>query len=137
ESFDLLRQWWSPEMRASAPEGATELPVQGWERSFRPIQPHLPIYLAAVGPAALRIAGQRADGVIFNDLSSMEFMRDAIRDVRRHAVDEGRDPDGFVFAARAQVLVTDDPEAVYERRKATVAMSHALPHMERLLRSEG
>ncbi len=137
ESFDLLRQWWSPEMRASAPEGATELPVQGWERTIRPVQAHLPIYLAAVGPVALRVAGQHADGVIFNDLSSMEFMRDAIGTVRGHAEEAGRDPAGFVFAARAQVVVTDDPEAVYEKRKATVAMIHALPGMERLLRAEG
>jgi 5,10-methylenetetrahydromethanopterin reductase len=137
ESFDLLRQWWSPEMRASAPEGATELSVQGWERVIRPVQAHLPIYLASVGPVAMKIAARRADGVIFNDLSSMEFMREAIRDVRRHAEEAGRDPSGFVFAARAKVVVTDDPEAVYERRKATVAMIHALPGMERLLRSAG
>ncbi len=137
ESIGLLRQWWSPQMRASAPDGATELPVQGWERSIRPLQGHLPIYLAAVGPTAMRIAGQHADGVIFNDLSSMQFMREAIADVRRHADAAGRDSSGFVFAARAQVLITDDPEAVYEKRKATVAMIHALPHMERLLMSEG
>lgn len=137
ETFGLLRQWWSPEMRATAPDDATELPVQGWERVFRPVQDHLPIYLAAVGPVAMRIAGQHADGVIFNDLSSMQFMRDAIRDVRRHAEEAGRDPSGFVFAARAQVTITDDPEAIYERRKATVAMIHALPAMERLLVSDG
>lgn len=137
EAIDLLRQWWSPDLRASAREGATELPVKGWERTIRPLQGHLPIYLAAVGPVALRIAAQHADGVIFNDLSSMQFMREAIADIRRHAQAVGRDPSGFVFAARAQVLVTDDPEAVYEKRKATVAMIHALPHMERMLRSEG
>lgn len=137
ESIDLLRQWWSPGMRASAPDGAIELPVQGWERGIRPLQDHLPIYLAAVGPAAMRIAARHADGVIFNDLSSMRFMREAIADVRRHVGEAGRDASAFVFAARAQVLVTDDPESVYEKRKATVAMIHALPHMERLLRSDG
>lgn len=137
ESFDLLRQWWSPGMRASAPEGATELPVKEWERVIRPVQACLPIYLAAVGPVAMKLAARHADGVIFNDLSSMQFMREAICAVRRHAAEAGRDPSGFVFAARAKVVVTDDPEAVYERRKATVAMIHALPGMERLLRSEG
>jgi alkanesulfonate monooxygenase SsuD/methylene tetrahydromethanopterin reductase-like flavin-dependent oxidoreductase (luciferase family) len=75
--------------------------------------------------------------VLFNDLSSMQFMREAIRTVRQHATGAGRDPSGFVFAARAQVVVTDDPEAEYEKRKSTVAMIHALPHMERLLESEG
>lgn len=137
ESFSLLRQWWSPEMRATAPEGATELLVRDWERVFRPVQEYLPIYLAAVGPIALRIAGQHADGVIFNDLSSMQFMREAIGTVRQHANDAGRDPSGLAFVARAQVAITDDPEAVFERRKATVAMIHALPLMERLLTTDG
>lgn len=137
ESFVLLRQWWSPEQRASSPEDATEFAIHGWERVLRPVQSHLPIYLAAVGSKAMRIAGTHADGVIFNDLSSMQFMRESIDTVRMAASDAGRDSSGLVFAARAQVTITDDPEAVYERRKSTVAMIHALPNMERLLTTDG
>jgi len=137
ETFGLLRQWWSPEMRASSPEGATELAVHGWERTIRPVQPHLPIYLAAVGPLALRIAARHADGVIFNDLSSLHFMRDAVATVRAEMARVGRDPAGFVVAARSSVTVTDEPERFYEQRKSTVAMIHALPGMERLLESPG
>jgi alkanesulfonate monooxygenase SsuD/methylene tetrahydromethanopterin reductase-like flavin-dependent oxidoreductase (luciferase family) len=137
ETFDLLRQWWSPELRATSPEGATEFAVRAWERTFRPIQAHLPIYLAAVGPVAMRIAARHADGVVFNDLSSIAFMEGAIVSVRAQAKRAGRDPSGFVFAARSAVTVTDDPERVYEQRKSTVAMIHALPGMERLLQSEG
>lgn len=137
ETFDLLRQWWSPERRATSPEDATEFGVREWERVIRPLQGHLPIYLAAVGPVAMRIAARHADGVIFNDLSSMQFMREAIASVRQEALQTGRDPSSFVFAARAQVTITDDPEAVYEKRKATVAMIHTLPNMERLLTTDG
>lgn len=137
ETFDLLRQWWSPALRASSPEVATELAVRAWERAFRPIQAHVPIYLAAVGPVAMRIAARHADGVVFNDLSSMAFMGEAIASVRAQAEAAGRDASGLVFAARAAVTITDDPERVYEQRKSTVAMIHALPGMERLLQSEG
>ena len=137
ETFDLLRQWWSPQLRATSPSDATELAVRDWERTFRPIQADLPIYLAAVGPVAQRIAARHADGVIFNDLSSMQFMRTVIANVRAQAVAAGRDPAGLVFAARAAVTVTDDPERLYEQRKGTVAIIHALPGMERLLESEG
>ena len=137
ETFDLLRQWWSPDLRATSPSGATEFALRGWERTFRPVQPHLPIYLAAVGPIALRIAGQHADGVLFNDLASREYMRDAIARVRQAAVEAGRDPAHLVFAARAAVTITDDPEPIYEQRKSTVAMIHALPGMHRLLQAEG
>jgi len=137
ETFDLLRQWWSPGMRATSSEDATELAVHRWERTFRPLQPHLPIYLAAVGPVALRIAARHADGVIFNDLASMQFMREAIATVRAAMAEAGRDPEGFVFAARSSVTITDNPEELYEQRKNTVAVIHALPGMERLLVSPG
>lgn len=137
ETFDLLRQWWSPGMRATSAPTATEFAVNDWERVFRPLQPHVPVYLAAVGPLALKLAGERVDGVVFNDLSSVQFMREAIATVREAASASGRDPGALSFYARAAVTVTSDPEALYERRKATVAAIHVLPGMERLLQSPG
>lgn len=137
ESFDLLRQWWSPPMRATSGKDATEYQVRGWERVFRPLQAHLPIYLAAVGPRAMGLAARHCDGVLFNDLSSIRFMREAIAQVRAAAEAAGRDPDALSFYARAAITITDDPEAIYERRKDTVAIIHALPGMERLLTSDG
>jgi 5,10-methylenetetrahydromethanopterin reductase len=137
ETFGLLRQWWSPGMRASSGEDATEFSVDGWERVIRPLQDRVPIYLAAVGPLALKIAGEHADGVIFNDLSSTRFMERAVADVRKAAVEAGRDPAALSFYARTAIAITDDPEPLYERRKSTVAAIHALPGMERLMESEG
>ena len=137
ETFDLLGQWWSAERRATARDGATEFLVNGWERTFRPLQRQVPIYLAAVGPRALRIAGRLADGVLFNDLSSLQFMAQAIETVRAAAVEAGRDPERLSFYARAAITITGDPESVYERRKSTVALIHALPGMERLLETGG
>ena len=137
ESFQLLRQWFSPPWRAEAAPDATQFEVSGWERVMGPVQPHLPIYLAAVGPKALSLAARYADGVIFNELSSITFMERTIREVRAEAEGAGRDPDALAFFARAGVTITDDPERVYEARKATVALIHALPGMERLLESPG
>jgi 5,10-methylenetetrahydromethanopterin reductase len=133
ETVELLDQWWAPEMRAASPAGATEFAVAGWERVTRPLQEHLPVYLAAVGPIALRLAGRHADGVIFNDLSSVTYMRNAIATVRDASREAGRRPERLAFYARTSVTITDKPEALYERRKATVATIHALPGMERLL----
>jgi 5,10-methylenetetrahydromethanopterin reductase len=137
ETFDLLDQWWSPEMRASSTETASEYQVNAWERVIRPLQSHLPIYLAAVGPLALKVAGRHTDGVLFNDLASLSFMRQAIAEVRAAARAAGRRPERLSFYARAGIVITDDPEPLYERRKSTVAAIHALPGMERLLETEG
>ncbi len=136
ETIDLLRQWWDEPMTATSPEDATELHVKGWERVIRPLQGYVPVYLAAVGPKAMNVAAEHCDGVIFNDLSSFEFMREQIETVRNRAAEVGRDPDAITFNARCQVTITDDPEALYERRKSTVAMIHSLPGMERLLQND-
>ncbi len=136
ETISLLRQWWSEQLFASSPPGMTELNVQGWERELRPQQDHVPIYLAAVGPIAMKIAAEYADGVIFNDLTSFDFMRDQIANVKQMAQAVGRDPEKLTFNARCQVTITDDPEALYEKRKSTVAMIHSLPGMQRLLQND-
>jgi 5,10-methylenetetrahydromethanopterin reductase len=136
ETFDLLADWWSPTLRASSAQDASEFAVRDWERVIRPLDGGVPIYLAAVGPLALRLAGRRADGVIFNDLSSFDFMRTAITLVKESAAKAGRDPERLHFYARSSITITDDLEHLLEQRKATVAMIHALPGMEQLLASE-
>jgi 5,10-methylenetetrahydromethanopterin reductase len=136
ETFDLLTQWWSPEMRATSGDDATEFAVHEWERVIRPLAGPLPIYLAAVGPLALRLAGRHTDGVIFNDLASFDFIREGIEIVRQSASAAGRDAAALDIFARTAITITDDPEAIYEQRKATVAMIHALPGMEQLLVSD-
>ena len=137
ETFHLLRQWWTEPYRAEAGTGATEFPVAGWQRTIGPVQVRPPIYLAAVGPKALSLAARYADGLLFNDLSSRSFMAEAIAQVRAEAADAGRNSSELRFFARAGVTVTDDPELIYERRKATIALIHTLPGMERLLATPG
>ncbi|MCO5216353.1 MAG: LLM class flavin-dependent oxidoreductase [Thermomicrobiales bacterium] len=136
EAIDLLRLWWSEEMMAASDPDDTEFAIREWERVIRPLQSHVPIYFAAVGPIAMRIAAEHADGVIFNDLTSFSFMETQIRNVKEMAAAAGRDPEALTFNARCQVTITDDPEALYERRKSTVATIHSLPGMERLLQND-
>jgi 5,10-methylenetetrahydromethanopterin reductase len=137
ETIDLLRQWFQPPYSATSPDDATEFGLNNWRRVIHPVQSHVPIYLAAVGARALNVAARHAEGVIFNDLASREFMREAVETVRAGAAAAGRDPATIEFYARAAVTVTNDPEAIYERRKDTVAIIHTLPGMERLLTTQG
>jgi 5,10-methylenetetrahydromethanopterin reductase len=134
QTFDLLHQWWVPPHRATS-DGPWR--VTGWERAIHPLQARPPIYLAAVGPQALALAGRQADGVLFNELASPEFMADAIRRVRQAAAAAGRDPADLAFFARVGLAVTDDPAPLLERRKSVVAVIHALPGMDRLTQTAG
>jgi 5,10-methylenetetrahydromethanopterin reductase len=129
ETLDLLGQWWTPPYRAAADGPLT---IHEWERSIVPLA-RPPIYLAAVGPKALELAGRRADGVLFNELASPEYLARAIARVRESAIRAGRDPADLAFFVNSAVYVTDDPEPVLERKKGFIATVHALPGMERLL----
>lgn len=140
ETFALLRAWWTTPHHAAANDPSTAVfPVRDWERTIAPIRREggSPIYLAAVGPKALALAGELADGVLFNDFASQTFLADAISTVHASAQAAGRDPSALRFFVRAGVLVTDDPEPVLERRKAQLALVNSLPGMERLLDEPG
>ena len=137
ESFQLLRQWFERPWHAHAAPDATQFRVRTWERVMGPVQPQVPIYLAAAGPRAMSLAARYADGVIFNNLTSVTFMERAIRSVKEEAAASGRDPEVMSFFARSNVTITDDPEAIYERAKSTLATIHVLPGMDCLLESPG
>lgn len=129
----LLRQWWQPPYIAF---GEPPFPVNGWERSLVPLGSP-PIYLAAVGDKALDLAGRVADGVRFNELASPGYLRAAIERVKRSAREAGRDAEALSFFVHPSLVVTDDRERELERKKATIAMIHVLPGMDRQLESPG
>jgi 5,10-methylenetetrahydromethanopterin reductase len=134
EAIHLVRQWWREPYAASSdgPVG-----VSGWRRGFGPLQPHLPIIIAAAGPKAVDLAGRRADGVLFNELTSVDVMREIITAARDAAARAGRDPAALTFVARPGLIMTDDPAPALERLKTRIAMINTLPGMGRLIETAG
>ncbi|MER5731324.1 TIGR03842 family LLM class F420-dependent oxidoreductase [Streptomyces sp. NPDC002138] len=67
----------------------------------------LPVWMAAYGPKALALAGQKADGFILQlaDPFLTEWM---IKSVRDAAVAAGRDPDAITICVAAPAYVGDD-----------------------------
>ena len=49
--------------------------IRGYRRPYPVLRPEIPIYLAAMGPALTRLAGEIADGWISHELSSPEHLR--------------------------------------------------------------
>ncbi|MFC8896332.1 TIGR03842 family LLM class F420-dependent oxidoreductase [Streptomyces cinereoruber] len=77
----------------------------------------LPVWMAAYGPKALALAGQKADGFILQlaDPFLTEWMVKAVREAAR---DAGRDPDALTIcvAAPAYVTADDSPQALAHAR---------------------
>ncbi|MDT0442182.1 TIGR03842 family LLM class F420-dependent oxidoreductase [Streptomyces johnsoniae] len=84
-----------------------------WVRNGR-----LPVWMAAYGPKALALAGQRADGFILQlaDVFLTEWM---VRAVRTAAAEAGRDPAAVTVcvAAPAYVTADDSPAALAHARE--------------------
>ncbi len=139
ETISLLRQWWAPPHRASSTEPG-HFQVRDWERVVHPHQERVPIYIAAAGTKALDLAGAMGDGVIFNSLTSDDFLYQAIPRVRAAAVAASRDPDTLAFVLRTTVTVTDTPATVrkaLDRGKNLLALVSTLPGMGQLVQTAG
>ncbi|MFJ3715330.1 TIGR03842 family LLM class F420-dependent oxidoreductase [Streptomyces sp. NPDC090057] len=78
----------------------------------------LPVWMAAYGPKALKMAGEEADGFILQlaDLYLTEYMVKAVKDAAAAA---GRDPSEVTVcvAAPAYVTADDSPEALAHARE--------------------
>ena len=79
-------------------------------RNFRLVSPPprpVPIYVAALMPAMLELAGEIADGVILNFMP-VDAVPRMLAHVRAGAERAGRDPAAIEVVARFQTVVTDD-----------------------------
>src|SRR5436190_16785184 len=82
-------------------------------RNFRLVSPPpapVPIYIAALMPPMLELAGEIADGVILNFMP-VEAVPRMLDHVRAGAARAGRDPSTLEVVARFQTVVTDDVPA--------------------------
>ena len=82
-------------------------------RGFRLVSPPprpVPIYLAALMPPMLELAGEIADGVILNFMP-VEAVPRMLEHVRRGAERAGRDASQLEIVSRFQTVVTDDVAA--------------------------
>ncbi|MCQ4084641.1 TIGR03842 family LLM class F420-dependent oxidoreductase [Streptomyces sp. RB6PN25] len=101
EAIDVIRDL--AEGREAVVDGT---PVRlAWVREGR-----LPVWMAAYGPKALALAGQKADGFILQlaDTFLTEWM---VKAVRRAAADAGRDPAAVTICVAAPAYVTDGTPA--------------------------
>ena len=97
----------------------------------------VPIYLAAIGPRALRLAGGVADGVLLNAYVPPGYVRYAVEEVRAGARAAGRDPGAVEVAGMLVVRLTDEPAALLPQLRERLAQILAEPHVGELLLDHG
>jgi 5,10-methylenetetrahydromethanopterin reductase len=112
-----------------------------WTPAIDPVRESIPIYLSAIFPRMVKVAGQVADGVAIGALNSPEYIRTVLQPrVREAAAQVGRDPQALGYLMAIFVLVSEDREhARQAAREAICRLFSPLPHpyYDFLLREQG
>ena len=111
--------------------------LTGPRLAIMPVQERLPIYVAAIGPRALRLAGAMADGVLLNAYTPTGYVRYAVQEVRNAAREAGRDPRSIDIACMLTVRLTDEPESIWTSLKQRIVRLLAEPHVGEILLEKG
>ncbi len=96
-------------------------PGKALRLNFHPLRTEIPIYLAAVGPKNLELAGEIADGwlaVFF----APEFAQEQLAQISAGRAKAGKTLDGFDIVPSVPVVVGDDVEMCAELVRAYAAL---------------
>ena len=96
-----------------------------------PVRAGLPVYLAALGPRMLELAGRIADGVILNLMTPAQA-GEAASAVRAAARAAGRDPASVEVACVVHCCLSEDPAAAAAAARAVVPSYVLHPAVPRL-----
>jgi alkanesulfonate monooxygenase SsuD/methylene tetrahydromethanopterin reductase-like flavin-dependent oxidoreductase (luciferase family) len=112
-----------------------------WPTQFRfmgyDVRPDLPIYVAALSPNMLRLAGEIADGVLLW-LCDPPYVRDVvIPEVTKGREKAGRTLDGFDIVPAVPAAVTDDRRATLNRMRGDLVAYLSLPFYRSMLERSG
>ena len=100
-----------------------------------PPQP-VPVYIAALRPQMLRLAGAVADGVLMN-WATVEYIPQAIAYVRQGAEAAGRSLQDIHIACYLRTCVTDTPEKVEQASREQIARYGSMVYYRQYFASIG
>lgn len=115
--------------------GAT-FQMQSVRLDLTPVRENVPIYLAAVGPKMLQLAGEIADGVLLTAASSPAYVRKALENIRIGAEKSGKDPSSVDVACYVICSLSDSSQEALEAARAAVASNIAPAEYGRLILEE-
>jgi alkanesulfonate monooxygenase SsuD/methylene tetrahydromethanopterin reductase-like flavin-dependent oxidoreductase (luciferase family) len=112
-----------------------------WQTSFRLLRldprPQLPIYIAALSPTMLRLAGEIADGVVLW-LCSPGYIRDVvIPEVTAGRERAGLPLDGFDVVAAVPAALTGDRGGAYAAMRQDLIPYFGLPFYRAMIERSG
>jgi probable F420-dependent oxidoreductase len=116
-------------------------PGKKWRTAFRlqglDARPDLPIYIAALSPAMLRLAGEIADGVVLW-LCTPRYIRDVvIPELQAGRERAGQRLDGFDVVAAVPAGLTEQREEAYDALRTELIPYFGLPFYRAMIERSG
>jgi alkanesulfonate monooxygenase SsuD/methylene tetrahydromethanopterin reductase-like flavin-dependent oxidoreductase (luciferase family) len=122
--------------RGEDPPTGERFPTRFRFMGYEP-RPDLPVYIAALSPAMLRLAGQIGDGVMLW-LCNPDYIRDfvvpEVTEGRRRA---GKTLDGFDIVAAVPAAVTEDPDVARDSLRGELIPYFSLPFYRAMIERSG
>ena len=109
--------------------------VKHYQLDTPPSQP-VPVFVAALRPQMLKMAGAVADGVLMNWVS-LDYVPQAIEYIRQGAEAAGRSLNDLTIASYLRTCVTDSPETVEQATREQLARYGSMVYYERYFASIG
>lgn len=93
---------------------------RGFTLRFEPLRKHIPIYIASLTPASVRMTARRADGwlPIWIPIEHLSAEIGALRQTARAA---GRDPEALIVRSPGSITLTKNPERARQATRGSVA----------------
>jgi alkanesulfonate monooxygenase SsuD/methylene tetrahydromethanopterin reductase-like flavin-dependent oxidoreductase (luciferase family) len=104
--------------------------------SWQPAEQDLRIYYAGLGEQMTRLAGRIADGIILN-MANPPRVREILANVRRGALDAGRDPASLDLAVKVRCCINPDRELAKQRLKQVLTFYNLADYYRDMVASMG
>jgi probable F420-dependent oxidoreductase len=139
EYVDVMRGAWRAAHDGSTFDYEGELyAVQSYQRSLRQERGRVPIFLAAVQSGMCALAGELADGVLFNVLSTPRYVREyALPHIARGAARCGRQPADIERAAAITAAVSPDRAEARRWARHHIAFYSVIPYFDVMFELHG
>jgi probable F420-dependent oxidoreductase len=99
--------------------------------------PELPIYVAALSPAMLRLAGEVADGAMLWLCNPEYIRRVVVPELQAGRERAGRSLEGFEVVAAVPSALVDDPDAAFAAMRRDLLTYFGLPFYRAMLERSG
>jgi len=109
--------------------------IENIRLGVKPSRANIPVYIGAMGPKMLQLAGELGDGVLLTAGATREYIRFAVENIKKGANRAGRKPEDVDVASFVIFSVSKDPEVAKEAIQREIAFLVTLPAMDHVLRA--